>query len=514
MLQTLVALVGCVVVLTGCTTGSGSVLLPASTKDVPDHPEIELTPLTALNSSADDFGLTMPLDTTTVLLTSSRQGAPGKHSIFYSRLGAAGWNAPKLAVELNNSQSNGMPAITADGNVLYFTGCDYGLGDCDLYRVEAGPRGAVPEEAIPWSIPSNIGFPANSAYWESQCVMSADGGLLYFSSDGPGGLGGKDIWICRRNLDGTWERPFNAGEKVNTAFDEITPWPTPDGQTLLFASNGHPGMGGYDLFAAMITPGGTVIENLGTPINSTSDDFSISLSADGRQAFFASNRGGGMGGYDLYRFDPVPVPIDPLMIVRGRVTANGRPTLGTIEVTDLISNERLGVFSTNQEDGSYAIILPRGFNYALTAQAPGHLFSSKQVIAPFDLERNTERSLDFELQPISGTVRLLVFFDQNDMNLKRESSADLDRLVRFLATNPKLTIEVAGHTDNVGDAAANKTLSEQRAQSVKSYLVGNRISAERIKVAGYGSSQPIATGDTEEARSMNRRVEVRILKAN
>jgi outer membrane protein OmpA-like peptidoglycan-associated protein len=488
--------------------------LPASAADVPDHPELHVTPLTALNSAADDFGLTMPLDTTTVLLTSARPEATGKHSIFYARRGSAGWNAPKLAVELNNSQSNGMPAITADGNVLYFTGCDYGLGDCDLYRVEAGPRGAVPEESIPWSIPANMGFPANSIYWESQCVMSADGGLLYFSSDRPGGLGGKDIWICRRNLDGTWEAPFNAGEKVNTSFDEITPWPTPDGQTLFFASNGHPGLGGFDLFAARITLSGTVVDNLGTPINSTADDFSFTLSADGEQSFFASNRRGGSGGYDLYRVEPVPVAIDPLMIVRGRVTANGRPTLGTIEVTDLISNERLGVFPTNQEDGSYAIILPRGFNYALTAQAPDHLFSSKQLIAPPDLESNTERSLDFELQPISGTIRLLVFFDPNDMNLRRESSADLDRLVRFLTANPSVSIEVAGHTDNAGDDAANKTLSEQRAQSVKSYLVGNRINADRITIVGYGASQPIATGDTEEARAMNRRVEVRVLQSN
>jgi outer membrane protein OmpA-like peptidoglycan-associated protein len=501
------------VLLFGCSGGSDAVRIRGlgAAESVPERKDISVKPMTVLNSVADDLGLTMPLDTTMVLLTSARKEAQGRHSIFYSRLTGADWNQPKLAVEVNNEHSNGMPVITPDGNVLYFTGCDYGLGDCDLYRVDVGPQGAVPEETIPWSIPSNLGLPVNGSFWESQCCVSADGGFLYFSSDRPGGLGGKDIWISRRSPDGSWERPFNAGERINTAFDEITPWASPDGQTLIFSSNGHPGLGGFDIFSATISPGGTSVENLGTPINSTSDDISFSMSADGKRAFMASNRGGGVGGYDLYRISSVPFSIDPLMVVRGRVTANGTPQIATVEVTDLTTEQHLGAFLTNRDSGSFAIVLPRGFNYALTAQAPGFLFNSKQLVVPIDLEQDAEQTINFELQPISGQIRLLVFFDENDINLRRESGADLDRLVAFLTINSDIRIEVAGHTDNTGDAEANRAISEQRAQAVKSYLVGNRIDADRIKVSGYGSSQPIADNNSEEGRAMNRRVEVRII---
>jgi outer membrane protein OmpA-like peptidoglycan-associated protein len=500
--------------IAGCSSGGGTTWLRGiDGTDVPVRNDITVAPLAGLNSRADDLGVTMPLDSTVLIFSSARSEASGRHSIFYSRLTAEGWSRPKLSVELNNEQSNGMPTVSADGNVLHFTGCDYGLGDCDLYRVNVGPRGDVPIESIPWSIPTNLGLPVNGLFWESQSALSADGGLLYFASDRPGGLGGKDIWISRRNPDGSWDTPFNAGEKINTTFDEITPWPTPDGQTLLFSSNGHPGMGGFDVFSATITPGGTVVENLGRPINSVSDELAFSLSSDGTRAFVASNRSGGAGGYDLYRIDPVPVQIDPLMIVRGAITTGGRRILATIEITDLTTGQKLGAFPANQEDGSYAVVLPRGFNYALTAQADGYLFSSRQVNVPYALERNAEQRIDFQLQPITGTIRLLVFFDENEINLKRESSADLDRLVRFMTADPGIIIEVAGHTDNSGDEQANRSLSEQRAQAVKSYLVGNRIPAERIIIKGYGSSQPIAPNDTEESRGLNRRVEVRVVSS-
>jgi outer membrane protein OmpA-like peptidoglycan-associated protein/Tol biopolymer transport system component len=482
---------------------------------VPEHKEITLVPMNELNSTGDDFGLTMPLDTTTLFFTSRRYSALGRHSIFTSHRSATGWSAPDLAVEVNNEQSNGMPSITPDGNTMYFSGCDYGLGDCDLYRVDVGPHGALPDTAIPWSVPTNLGIPVNGSFWESQPCISVDGSVLYFSSDRPGGLGGKDLWVCRRKSDGSWDKAVNAGEKINTPFDEVTPWLTPDGKTLLFGSNGHPGLGGFDIFAAVETTGGITVTNLGTPINSSSDEIAFSLSADGTHAFIASNRSGGPGGYDLYRIIPVPIPIDPYMIVRGSVRNDaGRPLMATIEITDLTSDQRLGAFLTDPEKGSYSILLPRGFDYALTAQAPNYLFNSQEVIVTPDLERNGERQVNFSLQPIRGAIRLLLFFEPNGNNLRKESSSDLNRVVSFLSANPEITIEVAGHTDNAGDAEANLLLSQRRAQAVKSYLVGNRIRTERIKVAGYGSSQPIATNDTEEGRAMNRRVEVRVLGPN
>lgn len=483
-----------------------------STDEVP-RTSAMLTPMRTLNSTADDFGLTMPLDTTLVFITSSREGATGDHSIFYSRRNPSGWTVPALAAVINNEHSNGAASITPGGEALYFTGCDFGFGDCDLYRVDVGPRGAIPEGNVPWSIPTNLGLRVNGTYWDSQPCISADGSVLYFSSNRPGGFGGRDIWFCRRAADGSWESAINAGEAINTSFEEISPWLTPDGQTLLFSSNGHAGLGGFDVYSASNAGGVTLVEHLGTPINSTSDDITFRVSADGTRAFMASNRSGGEGGYDIYEVSPVPVAIDPLMIVRGVVRGeDGRPMVASVQVTDLASDLAMGAFATNPENGLYAIALPRGHNYAVTAQAPGYLFSSQQLLVPRDLERSDERRLDFALQPIDGVIRLLVFFNPNESTLQRESRSDLDRAAAFLLANDGIEVEIAGHTDNTGDPGAALGLSRERAQAVKSYLVANRVDAGRIKVVGYGASQPIADNDSVEGRAMNRRVEMRVVQ--
>ncbi len=509
-----IMLVACALLAAGCgSSGSIARKPPRLGPEEVRKTEAILTPVRGINTAADEFGLTMPLDSSIIFFSSSRGEATGKHSIFYSRLNGSGWDVPSLAPVINNAQSNGFPSITPGGEAMYFTGCDYGFGDCDLYRVEVGPRGAVPHATIPWSIPTNLGLRVNGVYWDSQPCISADGSILYFSSNRPGGFGGRDIWYCRRNKDGSWDRPINAGERINTSFEEISPWLSPDGQTLFFSSNGHPGLGGYDIYAASTMAGGTSVEHLGTPINSSADEISLSLSSDGRRAFVASNRSGGEGGYDLYQVSPVPVQVDPLMVVRGTVRdEKGKPIIATIQVTDLTSDLSMGTFRTNPEDGLYSIVLPRGYNYSLTAQAPGYLFSSRQVLVPRDLERDAQRRIDFGLQPINGVVRLLVFFPPNEANLQRESRGDLARVGEFLLANPSITVEIAGHTDNSGDSKAALSLSRERAQAVKSYLVGNRIPTDRIKVVGYGATQPIAANDTEEGRAMNRRVEMRIIQ--
>ncbi len=501
--------------LTGCGPSKDmTASAPTLTEDmIVNLPDVEVVPLTELNSPQDDFGITVPLDSTLAFSTSGRSGALGVHSIFSSRKSSGKWSVPSLAVIINNNQSNGLPSLLPGGTALYFAGCDYGLGDCDLYVVEAGLRGAVSEKSIPWDIPTNLGLGINGAYWDSQPCISADGSTLYFSSDRAGGLGGKDIWVCVRKKDGTWGTPVNAGERVNTTFDEITPWISPDNQTLFFSSNGHPGIGGLDVFAVSIkaTEGERVV-NLGTPINSSSNEIGFSLSASGQEAFVASDRSGGLGGYDLYSVHNAPVDIDPIMIVHGTVkNVEGAPLYANIEVIDLVTNYSLGKTRVNLDNGEYSLILERGGNYGITAQAPGHLFNTKQVRIPSDLEQLSHRALDFTLQPITGSVRLLVFFETGESLLERESIADLDRTVRFLEANPDVAIEISGHTDNVGDPQANLQLSVDRAQAVKSYLVGNRVEADRIKVVGYGAAQSVASNTTEEGRARNRRVEMRIL---
>lgn len=501
-------------VIAGCsgprsTTASGPVPLPEEL--IVTRADIEIRALSGLNSEADEFGLTMPLDTTVAYFTSSRAGSPGRHSIYLSRSRAGSWSPPALAIEINNDRSNGTPSISPGGDMMYFSGCDYGLGDCDLYRVESGPRGSIPEEITPWTIPINAGLPVNSAYWDSQVCLSSDGGALYFSSDRPGGLGGKDIWVSRRGRDGSWETPLNLGELINTAFDEVTPWLSPDGRTLFFSSNGHSGLGRFDVFAVEEIGGVRVLTNMGTPVNSRFDEISYTMSAAGDRAFVASNRGTGTG-YDLFEIVPVPVPVDPIMLVSGSVTdAKGRPTSATITITDLVNLRPVGVFNTDPHTGRYALVLPRGYDYAITAQALDHLFQSERIDVPFGLEANEQRRIDFQLQTISGSVRLLVFFPDGQSALERISIADLDRAALFLRTNPEVRVEIAGHTDAGGTGAENQAISLARAQAVKAYLVGNRVPADRIEVKGYGATQPIGDNNTVDGRALNRRVEMRIL---
>lgn len=498
--------------IAGCGSPNGVIRPALLDEDEVKRTGLAILPWNELNTPSDEFGAAIPLDTTVVYLTSNRTGAPGKHSLFVARQVRGVWMPPEPAPQVNNQQSNGVPSVMPSGQQLYFAGCDYGLGDCDLYSVDAGVRGNVPADLVPWMIPTNLGLPVNSPYWDSQPCISGDGSTLWFSSDRPGGNGGRDLWFCRRTHDGTWGQPINAGEQINTAFDEVSPWISPDHQTLMFASNGHPGLGGFDLFTATFADDTADVRNIGAPVNSKADEISFTLSSNGRIATFASNRSNGTGGYDLYRVSPVPFPIDPITVVTGRITtAAGQPLFGSVEVVDLATSDVIGTTITNPETGEYAVVLPRGRRYALTGLSRNHLFYSQEVNVPYDLEATQHLQVDFQLQPLNGSTRLLVFFDFGQSLLKRESIADLDRVVRLLRENPGFTIQIGGHTDNVGDPASNAELSQQRAAAVKSYLVGNRVVADRITSAGYGETRPIATNGTEEGRAKNRRVEMQVV---
>ena len=507
---------------TGCSGSGEAIQRPSNLPEdmIPVRADLSIINLRSLNSSRDDFGISMSLDTSLAFLTSARSEAHGTHSIFWSRTTAGAWSTPQLAVELNNEESNGMPSVAPGGQTMFFTGCDYGFGDCDLYRVSSGIRGSVPKETTAWTIPRNLGLTLNGSYWESQPSIAPDGSMMVFSSDRPEGFGGRDIWISFREQDGSWGYPLNAGQHINTVFDEVTPSISPDCRTLYFASNGHPGLGEFDLFFVVLDPelGFNPVppaRNLGKPINSPNDDIALSLSSDGSHTFLASNRSGGLGGYDIYQLSKTLVAIDPLSIVHGVVTDNeGNPIFAEIEVTDLRTGNIISNLQTEPETGNYAVVLRRGGNYAITAEAPNYLFSSQQVSTPVDLPANRYDSLFHRLQPMNGFVELLLFFKTGSRTLERESTVDLDRLAYFLKANPDIRIEIGGHTDNVGSPEANKQLSLERAEAVKSYLVGNRIPADRIEVEGYGDTKPIADNQTEAGRRVNRRVEMRVIGKN
>ncbi len=512
--------IGVAASIIGCGGSGGTVERPSVLPEsmTPLRNDLVLTNLVRLNSSRDDFAAAMSLDTTLLFFTSANSRAQGAHSIFQARRADTGWTVPELAVQVNNHQSNGMPVLMPGGQTMFFTGCDYGFGDCDLYRVESGLRGGIDNGRTPWMIPRNLGLGINGSFWDSQPCVSADGSVLVFSSDRPGGFGGRDIWIALRDQDGSWQPPINAGRFVNTVFDEMTPWIAPDNRTLYFASNGLPGLGGLDLYFVPIDPE-TVFapaapaRNLGRPINGPADDIALSISPDGSHTFLASNRSGGRGGYDLYELNLPPLTIDPTAVVRGVVkNGDGRPVFADVEVSDLRTGNLIGRTQTVPETGEYAVLLRRDGNYAVTAAAAGYLFNSRRITVPSTLPENRTYNMTHTLQGMKGWVRLLVFFDAGSNALERESTVDLDRVVLFLRANPDMRVEIGGHTDNQGGPEENMRLSLERAEAVKSYLVGNRIPAKQIEVKGYGDTKPIAANSTEEGREMNRRVEMRVVQ--
>lgn len=507
------------VILIGCGGPGTTLQRPAALPEamLPKRADILVTPMTELNSVADDFGGTYGLDPNQIFFTSARKGATGKHSIFWSNRSGAAWSRPSLAPSLNTPQSNGMPSISPGGQVMHFAGCDFGLGDCDIYRVTSGLRGSVTKETIPWTVPRNLGLAVNGVFWDSQPSVAADGSLLVFSSNRPGGFGGRDIWISLRDQAGGWGPPINGGPAINTVFDEITPWIAPDCRTLYFSSNGHPGIDGYDVYAVGLDPSSglqvvTTAENLGRPINSAANDIAFSLSADGSIALLSSNRSGGLGGYDLYSVSETPYEVEPLGIVEGRVTNSaGQGLIAEIEVIDLKNGNVIGRFRTEPQSGRYRLVLRRGFRYAITAEAPNYIYGTRMLSLPGSITSNTTYELEHTVQDMDGTIELLVFFSTGSAILELESSVDLERAARFLRENEEVRVEIAGHTDNVGDPAENRELSLERATSVRSWLVGNRIPTDRIDVVGHGATKPIATNETESGRARNRRVEMRIL---
>jgi outer membrane protein OmpA-like peptidoglycan-associated protein len=337
------------------------------------------------------------------------------------------------------------------------------------------------------------------------------------------------------------------GPVLNTEYDEESLYLTPDGKTLYFSSQGHNSMGGFDIFSTTFENGRwNEPVNLGYPINSPSNDLFFRPSSDGQKAYFSTLRTGGFGGSDLYQvtfmgpekpvinqmqvepiasrarpdmsifLDQTATAIPPMTLLRGRVLDNetGDPLLANIELYDNENEELLATFATNPETGAYFISLPGGKNFGISVQAEDFLFHSENINIK---ETNvfTEIINDIRLKRVEvGTTIVLrnIFFDTGSSNLRPESYAELGVLYKLLADNPKIKIEISGHTDNVGSASLNQRLSQDRAEAVVDFLTGRGIPAERITFKGYGFSRPVATNDTPEGRQLNRRTEFEIME--
>lgn len=448
--------------------------------------------------------------------TPSGQGMAYDENIFISTRNADGkWMRPvSISKNINTKLNEGTSSISADGKTLVFTACNRpeSFGKCDLYiSYKKGDE---------WSEAENMGSTVNSADWESEPSLSADGRTLYFNSLRPGGQGSDDIWFTTKNKNGGWNVPKNLGPQVNTPEREVSPFIQADGSTLYFSSTGYPGMGGFDLFRTTLTDTGwSKPQNLGYPLNTQDNEASMFITADYDKGYYAK--------YEqlsptearslLYTFD---IP-EQLKTVKKSSYASGKvfdavtktPLDASVELVNLSTGKTVQEVTSDSVNGEYLIILTTGSEYALWVRKSGYLTHSYN----FDYsgaDSFDPVGLDVFLNPLSEKIAVVlnnVFFETGKYDLQDKSKFELESYAKLLQDNPNIKIEIGGHTDNVGSTADNKLLSLNRAKSVYNFMVEKGISKSRMTYKGYGETKPVEPNDTEEGRKVNRRIEFKLL---
>jgi flagellar motor protein MotB len=485
---------------------------------VPFDP-VDLGP--AINSGDDEYWPTITADeqvlifTRQVKLNPEGRRRPGnlREDFYISYSNDGRWtDAVNIGPPLNSELNEGAPSLTADGRLIFFTACNRsdGLGSCDIYSAERnGNR---------WGDPVNLGAPVNTGAWEAQPSVSPDGRTLYFSSNRRGGKGRMDLWYTRKDKDGNWGVPVNLGEVINTEGNEMSPFMHVDNRTLYFSSDGHPGMGGYDLFVTRRDEQGNWSdpENLGYPLNTHYDEIGLIVNARGDKGYFASDR---MSGEvrDIYSFILHPdVRPNIVSYMKGTVyDADSRRRLrASFELIDLASGETVIRSFSDPGTGEFLVPITTGRDYALNVSSSGYLFHSEHFSFSVFAHQTDPYLKDVPLSRIregEKTIMRNIFFGFDSYELKPESLAELKKLTEFLNGNPGISIRINGHTDNTGDPGYNLELSEKRAESVFNYLIKAGIDYSRLTYAGFGETRPVTANDTEEGKAENRRTEFEIV---
>jgi outer membrane protein OmpA-like peptidoglycan-associated protein/Tol biopolymer transport system component len=474
-----------------------------------------------INSPYPDYVPVISADETELLFTSRRPTTTGggrdEDGLFYediyqsNKLNDTTWSEPEdIGNGINTDSHDACVALSPDGMELIMyrhSGTDGG----DLYVSML--KGVV------WDKPKKLGNAINTPYWEPSASVSADEKTIFFTSNRKGGLGGTDIYMTRMKDNGDFGAAILLGPAINTPLDEDAPFIHADGKTLYFSSKGHKSMGGYDIFYCTIDlETGEILtppQNIGYPINTADDDVFFVWSADGRRAYFSSIRDGGYGDKDIYVLEREAVKKAPTVLFKGQIVAceDKRPVTATIFVTDLATQKIVGVFNSNSFTGKYTVSLPAGKNYAISVEASGYLFESKNI--NFPLEDGYIELVDTicmnKLKMNTSIILRNVFFDVDKSTLRPESVQELDKLTDIMRNNPNLKIELSGHTDSDGDDKHNMILSDNRAKAVVDYLIAKGINPNRLTWKGYGETAPIEPNDTPEHKQQNRRTEVKIL---
>ena len=388
------------------------------------------------------------------------------------------WQRPEpVEGELNSEFDEGIVSFSPDGTTMYLTKARREPNASTSVEIYTSTRSDAQ-----WSAPVKFEITADTLSAYGHPAVSPDGNWLYFSSDMPGGSGGKDIW--RVNLKERQGSLENLGEFINTPGDDVFPYVRED-SLLYYSSNGRPGYGGLDIFRARKTPsGGWHVENMGQPINSSADDFGITF-GKGESGFFSSNRGDGRGYDHIYSFE---LPELKIMISGWVLDKDEEPVPNA--VIRIVGNDGSNQKEVARNDGSFRFPLNRGVSYVMMAGAKGYL-NGKQEFTSDNAEEDAEYYIDFILASINKPVVIEnIFYDYDKATLRPESCTALDEMAQIMRDNPNITIEMASHTDRHGGEAYNMNLSQRRAQSVIDYLISVGISKDRLQAQGYGKSRP------------------------
>lgn len=410
-------------------------------------------------------------------ITGTKQG-----DIFYSQKDDKGkWSKPEdVSGGVNTAYDEGACCFSVDGREMYLTQC---VTDPSYPRyaqiVKSNRSDAV------WSKATEVKLTGDTLSSYAHPAISPDGEWLYFSSDMPGGKGGLDIWRVRITPAG-YGGVENLGEPINTAGDEAFPTFRPNGD-LYFSSNGHPGLGGLDIFIAKVGKDGRYhLSHPGYPLNSQGDDFGMTFEGPYNRGFFSSNRGDARGWDHIYSF----VNPEIMQTVKGWVyemDGYELPAAKVYVVGDDGTNEKMSVHS----DGSFTKVLDPGVSYLFLATCKGYLNHQEQVKALVNPKESRDTTLQFALANISAPTLIdNIFYDFDKATLRDSSKTALDKLVALLKENPHVTIELSAHCDYKGSAEYNKRLSQRRAEAVVAYLIAHGIAADRLTPVGYGKERP------------------------
>lgn len=402
--------------------------------------------------------------------------------VFFSKKNEKGeWERPEpVEGELNTEFDEGIVAFSPDAQTMYLTKARRELNAPTSVEIYTSTRSDAK-----WSAPVKFEITADTLSTFGHPAVSPDGEYLYFVSDMPGGYGGKDIWrISLKERQGSL---VNLGPDINTEGNDDFPYVRSDG-SLYFSSDGHPGMGGLDIFRATAVGDPAdlrwKVENMGFPINSAGDDFGITF-GKGEDGFFSSNRGDARGYDHIYSFeyDPVRITIEGLVMDKDEEPVKNA-------IIRIVGNDGSNQKEVARDDGSFSFALQRGVKYVMLAGAKGYL-NQKQEFASDSTMEDANYWVEFILPSISKpSVVENIFYDYDKADLRPESKTALNELIAVLHDNPNVAIEMASHTDRWGSDAYNINLSERRAKSVVDYLVENGICRDRLQPHGYGKSRP------------------------